>query len=180
MSYSVHKVCSNGRVENRGSCHSWKSPEVAESLSKRVQSGSKSPQGNLWSYDSAPGISAVRWPQWLSKLGLTRLIPRVYLLGQAGMSGKGRAKPGAQLATEGPLKLLGPTEELCLESEFTCNRKGVDRGQSLWARAKIGISKSKPNTRKNNLSSEKYKEHLASGSRYMTNSVSLHRQVTPN
>lgn len=77
----------------------------------------------------------MRWPQWLSKTGLARLIPRVYLgrLGWAGkMSGKERANLGrAQSKTKEHLKLSGPIEELCLEPEFTCNTKGMNRGQSL-------------------------------------------------
>lgn len=51
----------------------------------------------------------MRWPQWLSKTGLARLIPRVYLgrLGWAGkMSGKERANLGrAQSKTKEHLKL---------------------------------------------------------------------------
>lgn len=46
------------------------------------------------------------------------------------MSGKGIANVGrAQSEIEEHLKLLGPRKELCLESEFTCNRRG-------WTEAK--------------------------------------------
>lgn len=74
-----------------------------------------------------PSILALRWPLWLSKAGLARLIPRVYLLGGAGkLSDKGTANPSVQSETEGNLKLLGPIEKLS-EPEFSCNRKGMDR-----------------------------------------------------
>lgn len=49
----------------------------------------------------------------------------------------------------------------------------MDRGQSLKTQALTGISRPKPNLRKDNLSSEKCKEHLASSSRRITSYVTL-------
>lgn len=50
------------------------------------------PWGFLWRWGIFLGISAMRWPQWLSKRSLARLLPRVHLPGGAGkMFGKGRS-----------------------------------------------------------------------------------------
>lgn len=53
----------------------------------------------------------------------------------------------------------------------------MDREQSLWTQAKAGISRSKPNLRKDNVSSEKCKKHLVLSSRHVTNCVTLGKLI---
>lgn len=112
-------------------------------------------------------------PQRLRKIGLVRLVSRVYLLGGAGKILIKEEQIQMPDQKQGNLKLLNATEKLCSESESSCNRKGMDRGQSLKTQALTGISRPKPNLRKDNLSSEKCKEHLASSSRRITSYVTL-------
>ena len=81
------------------------------------------------------------------------------------------------------LKLLGPAEKLCSESELSFNRwteSSFNRRteRSLQAQSKTSIGSPKPNLRKDNLSSEKGKEHLASSARHTTSYVTLGKLIS--